>query len=96
MSLNKVEDVAVSPELLDAIAALPVARTVTHCGTEFAVSPLDIYATCPHCGTRVKVRSFSGVGEVEDVFDAVLEWMLRPGAAEVVRHRQAALAADAD
>ena len=86
----------IPPELLDAIQSLPAARTVSHCGSEFTVPPLDIYATCPHCGTRIKVRSFTGVGEVEDVFDAVLAWMLRPGGEDIARRRQAVIATDED
>jgi hypothetical protein len=33
---------------------------------------------------------------MEDVLDAVIAWMLQPGAEEVVRRRQAEMAADAD
>lgn len=96
MPINKVADVGVSPDLLDAITSLPTTRTVSHCGAEFAVSPLDIYAACPQCGKRIKVRSFAAAGEVEDVFDAVLAWMLQPGAEELARRRQAIIAADDD
>jgi hypothetical protein len=84
-----------SQALLDAIAAFPVAREVSHCGTNFRASPFDIYATCPVCGRRIKVRSFAGVTELEDVFDAVFAWMNQPGAAEVVRKRRQEIAADA-
>jgi len=86
----------VTPELLEAITSFPVRREARHCGTTFAAGPFDIYATCPTCGTRLKVRAFSGNTEVEDVFDAVLTWMLRPGADAAVRERLAALAADPD
>jgi hypothetical protein len=96
VSPNKVADVSVPPELLDAIHSLPTSRTVSHCGAEFAAPPFDIYATCPTCGAKVKVRSFAGTAEVEDVFDAVLAWMLQPGAEEVARRRQAVIAADTD
>lgn len=84
----------VSPELLDAIASLPTHREVTHCGTTFAVPVFDIYATCPACGARLKVRSFAAAPEVEDVFDAVFEWMADPSAAATARRRQAEIAAD--
>jgi transcription elongation factor Elf1 len=57
----------------------------------FFVSPFDIYATCPHCGQRLKVRSFSGTTEVEDVFDAVFEWMLHGDGAGLARRRQEAI-----
>lgn len=86
----------VSHGLVEAIRAFPVVREVRHCGTTFRVSPFDFYATCPACGTRIKVRSFAAVTELEDVFDAVMEWMLQPGADEVVRRRQAVIAADPD
>jgi len=88
--------VSVTPELLDAIATFPTQREVRHCGTTFAASPLDIYATCPVCGTRLKVRSFASAPELEDVFDAVLAWMLQPSAEAIVRQRMAVLASDAD
>jgi hypothetical protein len=96
MSPDKTVEPDVPPGLLDAIASLPVRRDVRHCGTTFPAGPLDLYATCPVCGTRLKVRGFSGNPEVEDVFDAVLTWLLQPGAAAAARERQAALAADAD
>jgi hypothetical protein len=35
----------------------------------------------------MKVRAFSGVTEIEDVFDAVLEWMLDPSNREVAEKR---------
>ncbi|MFO0928785.1 MAG: hypothetical protein U0736_17490 [Gemmataceae bacterium] len=96
MTANKIDDVNVSQELLEAIAAFPVRRQVQHCGTTFQVSPFDIYAPCPYCKTRIKVRSFGGPAELEDVFDAVLSWMLQPGAEEAVRRRQVELTADDD
>ena len=84
----------VAPDLLDAIRSLPVARDVEHCGVRFEVSPFAIYATCPRCGERVKVRAFSAGAEVEDVFDAVFEWMNRPGAAQVAESRRTLIAED--
>ncbi len=78
------------------IRDFPIARHVEHCGQRFSVSSLDIYARCPRCGSEVKVRSYSAVPEIEDVFDALLEWMQQTGASEVIRRRQAELAADAD
>jgi hypothetical protein len=77
--------------LLDAIRSYPLEREVEHCGIRMTVPPFDIYAECAQCGVRVKVRSFSGTEEIEDVFDAVFEWMNRPMAHEVVRRRQEAL-----
>lgn len=93
---DKTAELEVPPALLDAIVALPLRREVRHCGTTFTTGPFDIYATCPACGTRVKVRAFSGNTDVEDVFDAVLTWMLQPGAEAAVRERLVALAADPD
>jgi hypothetical protein len=86
--------VAIPGELVEAIRSLPVERPVEHCGAHWSVSPFDIYAKCPHCGASIKVRSFSGGAEIEDVFDAVFEWMNRAGAEEVVRQRRETLKAD--
>jgi predicted nucleic acid-binding Zn-ribbon protein len=96
MMPTRAAEVNVSPALVEAIAAFPLDREVRHCGAVFRVSPFDIYATCPACGSRVKVRSFAATPEVEDVFDAVLAWMLQPEAEALVRRRQAEIAADAD
>src|SRR5438552_1050292 len=82
--------------LLEAIRCFPLAREVEHCGTRIAVSPFDFYAECPQCHARIKVRSFSGAPEIEDVFDAVFEWMNQPPAQELVRRRQEAIAEDAE
>lgn len=86
----------ISADLLAEIAAFPARREVTHCGTAFTASPFDVYATCPACGTRLKVRSFGGSGELEDVFDAVFAWMARPETAAVARRRAEEVAADED
>lgn len=87
-------DVDVTPSLLDAIRSFPTAREVSHCGVTFAASPLAVYAACPHCGQQVKVRSFAAVHELEDVFDAVLEWLNQPAAQTAARERQRELADD--
>jgi hypothetical protein len=73
-------DTEVTSGLIDAMRELPTSRAVEHCGETYTISPFDIYAECPRCGEKVKVRSFSGVPEVEDVFDTVFEWMLEPKA----------------
>lgn len=96
MAANKIAEIPLTHELVEAITALPVRREVHHCETTFQVSPFDIYATCPACKARVKVRSFAASTELEDVFDAVMAWMLQPGAEEAVRRRMAELAADPD
>jgi hypothetical protein len=96
MNLKRYSDVEVSEELLDAIRSLPLKREVEHCGQRFLLSPFDIYATCPKCNTQLKTRSFSGAAEIEDVFDAVFEWMNQPGAAELARKRQEVIGKDKD
>jgi hypothetical protein len=86
----------VSSSIIDAIRSFPRERVLEHCGSRVVVSPFDIYASCPRCGGQVKLRSFSAVPEVEDVFDAVFEWMLQPGAMALVRRRQHAIESDRD
>lgn len=88
MAELKAPPLPISPDLIEAIKALPHGRDVTHCGSTFRVSPFDIYATCPHCGQRMKLRSFAAATELEDVFDAVFEWMLHADGAELARRRQ--------
>jgi hypothetical protein len=96
MPVHDATDLNVTPELLEAIASFPIIREVQHCGTTFSASPLDFYATCPTCGARLKLRSFSSVPELEDVFDAVLDWLRQPGTEAVARKRSAEMAAEAD
>ena len=86
----------ISPELIDAILAFPNQREVEHCNDKFSASPFDFYAKCPRCGTRFKVRSFSGAMELEDVFDAVFQWMNNPAARANAERRQAEIADDSD
>lgn len=86
----------IPPGLLEALRTFPVERAVKHCGVDFIVDPLSIYANCPACGQQVKLRCFSAGDEIEDVFDAVLEWMLKPGAADVVKRRMEIIAQDRD
>jgi hypothetical protein len=85
---------SVSADLLQAIRAFPVRREIEHCGARIAVDPFEFYAVCPHCGSRIKVRSFAATPEIEDVFDAVFEWMNQEGTPEVAKRRQLALAAE--
>lgn len=87
-------NVAISAGLMDAIRTFPLEREVEHCGKKTTVSPFDIYSTCPQCQVRVKVRSFAAVSEIEDVFDAVFEWLGQPGAQQLMRRRQEVLEAD--
>ncbi|SRR5579884_1612735 len=96
MELKNRPHCEISQDLLDAVRTLPVRREIEHCGTRFSVSPFDFYAECPGCGSRLKVRSYSGVLELEDVFDAFFEWLNQPGAQEVARRRQEIIAEDAE
>lgn len=96
MENNVERELPLSQRLIDAIKSFPTRKAVTHCGTTFYVNPFGIYATCPHCATTVKIRSFAAVTELEDVFDAVFEWMNQPGVLPFVRERQEAIKQDAD
>jgi hypothetical protein len=88
--------VEVPSDLIEAIRTFPLERDVEHCGDRIPVSPFEFYAKCPRCGRELKLRSFSAIPEIEDVFDAVFEWMERPGARELARRRQELLRADTD
>ena len=82
--------------LIDAIHALPLSRDVLHCGQPFAVSPFDLYANCPQCRARIKVRAFSGLVEIEDVFDAVFAWINQPGAESAMQERRKVIAEESE
>jgi hypothetical protein len=84
----------VTEDLLDAIRSFPTAREIEHCGARFQVPAFDFYADCPRCGARLKLRAFSGGAEIEDIFDAVFEWMSQPGAEEATARRRTALQAE--
>jgi hypothetical protein len=94
MSTSTASRVEVPEELMDAIRSLPAERVVEHCGQSFRTSPFAIYGKCPACGTEIKVRSFSSVSEVEDVFDAVFEWMSSPAAARIAEQRRREIEAE--
>jgi hypothetical protein len=79
---------------IDAVRQFPVARVLEHCGAQFEVSPFEIYAICPSCGTKIKARSFGGVPELEDVFDAVFEWLLTRDAQVACCRRQGQINSD--
>ncbi len=96
MPVKNHDGLVISQGLLDAIRALPLQVEVEHCGARVTVSPFALYADCPRCGTRFKVRGFSAGTEVEDVFDAVSEWLNQPSAQDLARARQKALAGDSD
>jgi hypothetical protein len=92
--LKRHPGVEISGNLLEAIRSFAVQREVEHCGRRFTVPPFDFYADCPACGARIKVRSFSGGIEIEDVFDAVFEWMSQPRAKGAAKRRQMILEED--
>lgn len=56
----------------------------------------DIYAECPQCGTRLKLRAYSAIEEMEDIFDAVFQWSLKPGANAAMQKRIAEIASDTE
>lgn len=91
MELKHHAGIEITEGLLEAIRSFPTQREIEHCGARISVTPFDYYGDCPRCGSRIKVRSFSAGGEIEDVFDAVFEWMNQPTAQEVARRRQMAL-----
>jgi hypothetical protein len=96
MELKDRHAIEIPEGLLEAIRSFPLEREVEHCGVRMTVPAFDFYAECPQCGTRIKVRAFSGADEIEDVFDAVFEWMNRPMAQKVVKRRLKALAEESD
>ena len=77
-----------SHALTEAIRSFPAAVVVAHCGQTTDVSPFEIYATFPKCGREVKFRSFAAITEIQEVFDAVIEWSLLPEAQAIFRLRQ--------
>jgi hypothetical protein len=86
----------ISYKLIEEIKSFPLNREVEHCGGAFYVSPFNIYARCPRCMSSIKVRSFSAETEIEDIFDAVFEWMSQPGALVLAKERQKAIKEDED
>jgi hypothetical protein len=96
MTVNaSAKPVEVSADLLEALRAFPHVRTVKHCDSTMEVSPLALYAVCPACRQRVKLRSFSGAPEIEDVIDAVLEWLADPAARAYAEQRRQEIEEDA-
>ena len=84
----------ISRELIEAIRTFAVRREIEHCGARIVFDPFYFHVVCPRRGVRIKVRSFSAVPEIEDVLDAVFEWMNQEGPRRVAERRQAALAAE--
>lgn len=96
MEAEKSRHMEIPSDLIMGIKSFPSQREIQHCGKPFAVPAFDIYAVCPYCRSRIKVRSFSAVTEIEDVFDAVFEWMNRPEMVEVVRRRRQTIKEDSE
>jgi hypothetical protein len=96
MNLQTDPGIEIPAGLLEAIRNLPLERVVEHCGDRFVVSPFDIYATCPHCRVQIKLRAFSAIAELEDVLDAVFEWLRQPGAEDLLRQRLKVLKEEAE
>jgi hypothetical protein len=94
MALKDPPGLQISGDLIEAIRSFPVQRDIEHCGIRFSVAPFDFTARCPQCGAQIKVRSFSGGVEIEDIFDAVFEWMIPPKAREVAERRRVAIEED--
>ena len=65
-------------KVIDKIQGLPHYREYicTKCGHKQKIYILVIHGTCEQCGTAYKFRGIEPIGsEIEDVIDAVLEWM---------------------
>jgi len=93
-SITSTASIDVPTTLIDAIRSFSPERVVEHCGTRWTVAAFEFYSDCPRCGARLKLRSFSACAEIEDVFDAVFEWMNQPGADILVQQRRDSLKAD--
>jgi hypothetical protein len=84
----------VDPELIEYIKTYPPTDSNPHCGRWHEISPFIVYWKCPVCEIDVKVRCFSAVLEVADLFDAVFLWIEQtPGADELVVMRRRQIAA---
>ncbi len=94
MATSTTHFINVQGALLEAIRSLPLERAVTHCGQTWMVSPFDLHSTCAACSVRIKLRAFSAVPEVEDLFDAVFEWMNLPGGEALADRRRKEIAED--
>ncbi len=66
------------PQIIEEINSLPHYREFTckNCGLKQKVYILVIQGKCEQCGIIYKYRGFGSIGtEIEDVIDAVLEWL---------------------
>lgn len=87
-------DIYVSFAMIEAIKNFPGEKEIEHCETAFTVSPFDFYAVCPVCQTKIKVRSVGAAAELEDVFEAVFEWLAKPEAKASFEKRQREILGD--
>ena len=65
-------------DVVEAIAHLPHYREVEcrRCGHKRKEYALTIQSQCAYCGTPTKLRGYAALdSEIEDVIDAVLEWL---------------------
>jgi hypothetical protein len=94
MALKNPPSLDIGSDLIEAIRTFPIRREIEHCGAPISVDPFEFYANCPQCGARIKVRAYVGTPEIEDVFDAVFEWMTQADAREAAERRLSSLSAD--
>lgn len=65
-------------ETIEDIQNLPHYREYScpNCGYKQKAYILEIQRNCEKCGSRSKLRRFASIGaEIEDVVDAVFDWM---------------------
>jgi hypothetical protein len=82
------------PSVIEKIQKLPHDRIwmCRKCGQRNTASVLAIDVDCERCSTKHKLRGDAAIGtEVEDVIDAVLEWMGTGARLEVVMKRKSAI-----
>ena len=75
--LNPLASKETMNEIIDEIKNLPAFSPIQcpKCGHEYEVSALLIQGECPNCNLYIKYRAFSAEKEIQDVIDAVLEWI---------------------
>lgn len=64
--------------VIDKIVGLPHSRTVhcADCGASQIFPVLQVHGKCSQCNSSMRLRGHGAIGtEIEDVVDAVLEWM---------------------
>jgi hypothetical protein len=83
----------VSWDLVEYLRRFPTERSVQRCDTDR--SRARILFELSEVRRNDQLRPFGGT-EIEDLFDAVFEWMNQPGAESIVRRRREAIAEHAD